>query len=85
MKAFNSTSNYATALANCLLLGGDLAQPMNDLESQTLSIILANFTNSTSGSYWIGTNFYTQKNLAFFALFIFQNSRFQNIQKTRSW
>jgi hypothetical protein len=54
MKAFNSTVNYASALANCLALGGDLAQPLNDLESQTLSIILANFTNSTSGSYWIG-------------------------------
>jgi hypothetical protein len=54
MKAFNSTLNYAYALANCLALGGDLAQPMNDLESETLSIVLSNFTNSTLGSYWIG-------------------------------
>jgi hypothetical protein len=54
MKAFISAINYASALANCLAMGGDLAQPMNDLESQTLSIVLANFTNSTFGSYWIG-------------------------------
>ncbi len=54
MKAFNSTINYASALENCLALGGDLAQPTNDLESQTLSIILTNITNSTIGSYWIG-------------------------------
>jgi len=54
MKVFNSTVNYAAAVENCRALGGDLAQPMNDLESQTLSIILANFTNSTQGTYWIG-------------------------------
>jgi len=54
MKAFESTVNYASALEKCLAFGGDLAQPMNKLESQTLSIILRNFTNSTSGNYWIG-------------------------------
>jgi len=54
MKAFNSTLNYASALANCLALGSDLAQPMNNLESQTLAIVLSNYTNSTLGSYWIG-------------------------------
>ena len=54
MKAFNSSVNYASALANCLVLGGDLAQPMNDLESQTLSTVLTNFTTSTLGNYWIG-------------------------------
>ena len=65
MKAFNSTANYASALASCLALGGDLAQPMNDLESQTLSTILANFTNSTTGSFWIGNELYVPSNLCY--------------------
>lgn len=73
MKAFNSTVNYASALANCLALGGDLAQPMNDLESQTLSIILANFTNSTNGNYWIGKYFILNNALPLFVHRSFQN------------
>ena len=36
-------------------MGGDLAQPFNDLDSLTLTTILSNFTgNITSTSFWIG-------------------------------
>jgi hypothetical protein len=57
MKAFESDSGLtqAQAVAQCAALGGDLAQPFNDLETLTLSTVLANFTtNMTTTSFWIG-------------------------------
>ena len=47
--------NYAKAAATCQDLGGDIAQPTNKIDSNTLSIVLANFTaNMTSTRFWIG-------------------------------
>ena len=57
MKAFEAPAGLteAEAVAQCAAVGGDLAQPFNDLESRNLATVLANFTtNMTSTSYWIG-------------------------------
>ena len=57
MKAFEAATglNEAEAEAQCAAVGGDLAQPFNDLESRNLATILANFTgNMTSTYFWIG-------------------------------
>jgi hypothetical protein len=55
MKSFESnvTVSYEQALQKCLDMGADLAQPMNEIESTTLSLLLANFTTFNSTSYWI--------------------------------
>jgi hypothetical protein len=50
--------NYAGAVAACKSLASDLAQPFNELESLTVSVVLSNFTtNMTSTSFWIGKQF----------------------------
>jgi hypothetical protein len=35
---------YAKAVTACQDIGGDIAQPMNELDTSTLSVVLANFT-----------------------------------------
>ncbi len=56
MKAFESLTvlNYSKAADNCQALGGQLAQPTNELESNTLTELLTNRTNLTSNTFWIG-------------------------------
>jgi len=59
MKAFETASqlNYNDALTNCNNMGFDIAQPYNEIESQTLAIILSNYTSGfSSRGYWIGKN-----------------------------
>ena len=56
LKAFEAPTslNYSKASDNCQQLGGQLAQPTNDLESEALSQQLKNLTNITSTKFWIG-------------------------------
>lgn len=59
MKAFETSSqiSYSDAVANCKNMGFDIAQPYNDVESQTLSGVLSNFTTGfLSHGFWIGNN-----------------------------
>ncbi len=57
MKAFESSTGltYAQAVTSCQSMGSDIAQPNNEIDSQTLSDVLANFTtNMTTTKFWIG-------------------------------
>ena len=57
MKSFESSVGvtYKQAIAKCLDMGADIAQPMNEVDSLTLSTVLSNFsTTLSSTSYWIG-------------------------------
>ena len=57
MKAFESATNlnYSKAADNCQSLGGELAQPTNELESSTIADLLKNLpSNITSTLFWIG-------------------------------
>jgi hypothetical protein len=35
-------------------MGGDLAQPVNDIDSDNLLLAITNFTLDTSAEFWIG-------------------------------
>ena len=56
MKAFvNDVGlNYNQSVSKCQMMGADIAQPFNDLETKSLSLILANYTTSNLTSFWIG-------------------------------
>ncbi len=56
MKAFvNDVGlNYNQSVSKCQMMGADIAQPFNELETKSLSLILANYTKSNLTSFWIG-------------------------------
>jgi hypothetical protein len=56
MKAFvNDVGlNYNQSVSKCRMMGADIAQPSNELETKSLSLILANYTKSNLTSFWIG-------------------------------
>ncbi len=72
MKAFESSSevSYAQAAASCQSMGSDIAQPNNEIDSQTLADVLTNFTtNMTTTKFWIGEKFRSKfKPLTFLSL-----------------
>jgi hypothetical protein len=47
------------AVTSCQSMGGDLAQPTNELESDNLLLAITNLTMDTSAEFWIG-NFVQQ-------------------------
>jgi hypothetical protein len=49
--------SYSQAAANCKAGGGDLAQPTNDLESDTLTSVLSSSATDPNDSFWIGQSF----------------------------
>jgi hypothetical protein len=42
------------AVASCQSMGGELAQPSNEVDSLTLLSAIANFSLDTTATYWIG-------------------------------
>ena len=45
---------YSQAATKCQAAGGDLAQPTNDLESDTLTNVLVTAATDPTDSFWIG-------------------------------
>ena len=40
-------------------MGGDLAQPYNDMDSDNLLLAITNFTSDASAQFWIGKTGYS--------------------------
>jgi len=77
MKTFESEFplNYSQAIQNCREMGYEIAQPINPIDSQTLTLAMKNLsTNSSTKGFWIGKlyNTFSFKNLTFcFCLEVF--------------
>jgi len=46
-------------VTKCQAFGGDLAQPTNDIESDTLTNVLVNATTDPADTFWIGERTHT--------------------------
>ena len=40
-------------------MGGDLAQPFNEMDSENLLLAITNFTSDAAAEFWIGKNLQT--------------------------
>jgi hypothetical protein len=44
-------------------MGGDLAQPSNELDSQTLYAAITNLSSDATAAYWIGKKVFIQASM----------------------
>ena len=65
MRAFEASTRltFAQAAANCQTFGGEIAQPLNPLDSAAMHFVLTNTSGLTSTSFWIGLSLFSHSDL----------------------
>ena len=65
MRAFEASTRltFAQAAANCQTFGGEIAQPLNPLDSATMYFVLTNTSGLTSTSFWIGLSLFSHSDV----------------------